>query len=96
MRSQLVWSSVQRRQTHKRAMFQGPQNLLRELFVPHRYRSSQSRFLRSLSGIDVPNAEYFQFGAFDQIEAAPVDWKVLEAQMGTPFDLTHVLQNQDS
>ncbi len=72
----------------------GPQNLLRDRVVPHDVVLRDPAFLRPLSGIDVPNGEYSQFGAFDLIEAGPGDWRVLEHHMGTPFGLAHVLQNR--
>lgn len=72
----------------------GTQNVLRERIVPHDVVLRDPAFLRPFSGIEVPNGEYSQFGAFDLVEVAPDDWQVVEHHMGTPFGLAHVLQNR--
>ena len=38
--------------------------------------------------------EYSQFGAFDLVESERGNWEVVEHHMGTPFGLSHVLQNR--
>lgn len=72
----------------------GKQRILRERVIPHALALSDPAFLRQLSGIDVPGGEYSQFGAFDLVEAADGDWRVIEHHMGTPFGVSHVLQNR--
>lgn len=71
----------------------GDQNLLRERIIPHEVALRDTAFLRPLSGIVVPNGEYSQFGAFDLVNAGD-SWQVVEHHMGTPFGLSHVLQNR--
>jgi len=72
----------------------GPQNILRERRIPHELALRDPAFLRQLSGIEVPEGEYSQFGAFDLVKDAEGDWRVVEHHMGTPFGLSHVLQNR--
>ncbi|MEO0508749.1 MAG: circularly permuted type 2 ATP-grasp protein [Verrucomicrobiota bacterium] len=72
----------------------GPQEILRQRVIPHGIALRDPAFLRPLSGIEVPNGEYSQFGAFDLVETEPGNWKVVEHHMGTPFGLAHVLQNR--
>lgn len=74
-------------------MFQG-QEILRQRVIPHAIALRDPAFLRPLSGIQVPGGEYSQFGAFDLIEVEPGNWQVVEHHMGTPFGLSHVLQNR--
>lgn len=69
------------------------QDILRERIVPHQIVLSDPAFLRPLSGIQVPNGEYSQFGAFDLVNVEGT-WQVLEHHMGTPFGLSHVLQHR--
>lgn len=70
------------------------QNVLRDRILPYDVALRDPAFLRPFSGIEVPNGEYSQFGAFDLVEVAPDDWRVVEHHMGTPFGLAHVLQNR--
>jgi len=70
------------------------QKILHQRVVPHEIALRDPAFLRPLSGIEVPNGEYSQFGAFDLIETEPGNWQVVEHHMGTPFGLSHVLQNR--
>jgi len=72
----------------------GPQKLLQQRIVPHELALRDPAFLRQLSGIEVPNGEYSQFGAFDLVEVEAGEWRVIEHHMGTPFGLSHVLQNR--
>jgi len=74
-------------------MFAG-QDILRQRRIPHSVALRDPAFLRPLSGIEVPNGEYSQFGAFDLVEVEAGDWRVVEHHMGTPFGLSHVLQNR--
>ena len=70
------------------------QAILRDKVVPHDLVLRDPAFLRELSGIDVPNGEYSQFGAFDLVDAGEGDWQIVEHHMGTPFGVSHVLQNR--
>ena len=70
------------------------QNILRDRVIPHDVALRDPAFLRQLSGIEVPYGEYSQFGAFDLVDAGGGDWRVLEHHMGTPFGVSHVLQNR--
>jgi uncharacterized circularly permuted ATP-grasp superfamily protein/uncharacterized alpha-E superfamily protein len=70
------------------------QKILRDRVIPHDLALRDPAFLRQLSGIEVPNGEYSQFGAFDLVEAGVGDWRVVEHHMGVPFGLSHVLQNR--
>jgi len=70
------------------------QAILRQRVIPHEIALRDPAFLRPLSGIEVPAGEYSQFGAFDLVETEPGTWKVVEHHMGTPFGLSHVLQNR--
>lgn len=70
------------------------QKILQQRVIPHGIALRDPAFLRPLSGIEVPGNEYSQFGAFDLIEVGPGEWKVIEHHMGTPFGLSHVLQNR--
>ena len=70
------------------------QNILRQRVIPHDLALRDPAFLRPLSGIEVPEGEYSQFGAFDLVDAGEGDWRVVENHMGTPFGLSHVLQNR--
>lgn len=70
------------------------QVLLRNRVIPHELALRDPAFLRELSGIEVPFGEYSQFGAFDLVDAGGGNWQVLEHHMGTPFGVSHVLQNR--
>lgn len=70
------------------------QRILQQRVIPHAIALRDPAFLRPLSGIQVPDDQYSQFGAFDLIEVEPGNWQVLEHHMGTPFGLSHVLQNR--
>lgn len=70
------------------------QTMLQQRVIPHGIALRDPAFLRPLSGIEVPAGEYSQFGAFDLVEVEPGDWRVVEHHMGTPFGLSHVLQNR--
>ena len=70
------------------------QSILRSRVIPHGIALRDPAFLRPLSGIEVPNGEYSQFGAFDLVEVDHGNWKIVEHHMGTPFGLSHVLQNR--
>ncbi len=70
------------------------QRVLKERVIPQNVALQDPAFLRPLSGIEVPNGEYSQFGAFDLVDAGEGDWRILEHHMGTPFGLSHVLQNR--
>lgn len=72
----------------------GPQQILRERVIPHELALRDPALLRQLSGIEVPKGEYSQFGAFDLIDAGGGNWQVCEHHMGTPFGISHVLQNR--
>jgi uncharacterized circularly permuted ATP-grasp superfamily protein/uncharacterized alpha-E superfamily protein len=72
----------------------GAQKILRDRAIPHDVALRDPAFLRQLCGIEVPNGEYSQFGAFDLVDAGGGDWRVLEQHMGTPFGVSHVLQNR--
>lgn len=72
----------------------GAQEILHQRIIPHGIALRDPAFLRPLSGIEVPNGEYSQFGALDLVEVEPGNWRVLEHHMGTPFGLSHVLQNR--
>lgn len=70
------------------------QSILRNRVIPHDLALRDPAFLRELSGIEVPFGEYSQFGAFDLVDAGGGNWRVLEHHMGTPFGVSHVLQNR--
>ena len=70
------------------------QQILRDRVIPHDLALRDPAFLRELSGIEVPYGEYSQFGAFDLVDAGAGNWQVLEHHMGTPFGVSHVLQNR--
>jgi uncharacterized circularly permuted ATP-grasp superfamily protein/uncharacterized alpha-E superfamily protein len=70
------------------------QSILRDRVIPHDVALRDPAFLRELSGIEVPYGEYSQFGAFDLVDAGEGNWQVLEHHMGTPFGVSHVLQNR--
>lgn len=70
------------------------QAILRDKVIPHELALRDPAFLRELSGIEVPNGEYSQFGAFDLVDGGDGDWQVIEHHMGTPFGVSHVLQNR--
>jgi uncharacterized circularly permuted ATP-grasp superfamily protein/uncharacterized alpha-E superfamily protein len=70
------------------------QQILRDRVIPHDLALRDPAFLRELSGIEVPYGEYSQFGAFDLVDAGEGQWQVLEHHMGTPFGVSHVLQNR--
>lgn len=70
------------------------QKILRDRVIPHDLALRDPAFLRQLSGIEVPFGEYSQFGAFDLVDAGEGNWQVLEHHMGTPFGVSHVLQNR--
>lgn len=70
------------------------QSILRNRVIPHDLALRDPAFLRELSGIEVPYGEYSQFGAFDLVDAGEGNWQVLEHHMGTPFGVSHVLQNR--
>ncbi len=70
------------------------QKILRDRVIPHDLALRDPAFLRELSGIAVPYGEYSQFGAFDLVDAGEGNWQVLEHHMGTPFGVSHVLQNR--
>jgi uncharacterized circularly permuted ATP-grasp superfamily protein/uncharacterized alpha-E superfamily protein len=70
------------------------QGILRDKVIPHDLVLRDPAFLRELSGIEVPNGEYSQFGAFDLVDAGAGDWQIIEHHMGTPFGVSHVLQNR--
>lgn len=70
------------------------QDILRARVIPHDLALRDPAFLRELSGIEVPYGEYSQFGAFDLVDAGEGQWQVLEHHMGTPFGVSHVLQNR--
>jgi len=70
------------------------QHILRDKVIPHDLVLRDPAFLRELSGIEVPYGEYSQFGAFDLVDAGEGDWQVIEHHMGTPFGVSHVLQNR--
>lgn len=70
------------------------QEILRSRVVPHDVVLRDPGFLRPLCGIEVPNGEYSQFGAFDLVEVQKDQWEVVEHHMGTPFGLSHALQNR--
>ncbi len=72
----------------------GAQEILRQRKLPHDLALRDPAFLRQLVGIEVPHGEYSQFGAFDLVEAGEGDWRVTEHHMGTPFGISHVLQNR--
>jgi uncharacterized circularly permuted ATP-grasp superfamily protein/uncharacterized alpha-E superfamily protein len=69
------------------------QDILQQRIIPHEIALGDPAFLRPLSGIAVPNGEYSQFGAFDLVNVGD-SWQVVEHHMGTPFGLSHVLQNR--
>lgn len=70
------------------------QAILRDKVIPHDLVLRDPAFLRELSGIEVPYGEYSQFGAFDLVDAGEGDWQIIEHHMGTPFGVSHVLQNR--
>lgn len=70
------------------------QKILHDRVIPHDVALRDPAFLRQLSGIEVPAGEYSQFGAFDLVDTGNGDWRVLEHHMGTPFGVSHVLQNR--
>lgn len=70
------------------------QAILRDKVISHDLVLRDPAFLRELSGIEVPDGEYSQFGAFDLVDAGEGDWQVVEHHMGTPFGVSHVLQNR--
>lgn len=70
------------------------QLILRDKVIPHDLVLRDPAFLRELSGIEVPDGEYSQFGAFDLLDAGEGDWQIIEHHMGTPFGVSHVLQNR--
>ncbi len=70
------------------------QSILKQRVIPHELALSDPAFLRQLSGIEVPFGEYSQFGAFDLVNQGAGDWRVVEHHMGTPFGMSHVLQNR--
>ncbi|WP_269522965.1 circularly permuted type 2 ATP-grasp protein [Coraliomargarita parva] len=72
----------------------GAQNILRERVISHDLPLRDPAFQRQLSGIEVPYGEYSQFGAFDLVDVGDGDWRVVEHHMGTPFGISHVLQNR--
>jgi len=72
----------------------GAQKILRQRVIPHELALRDPALLRQLSGIEVPHGEYSQFGAFDLVDAGGGNWQVSENHMGTPFGLSHVLQNR--
>ncbi len=72
----------------------GAQNVLREKVIPHEFALRDPAFLRQISGVEVPDGEYSQFGAFDLINIPDKGWRVLRHHMGTPFGMSHVLQNR--
>ncbi len=72
----------------------GEQEILKQRIIPHDLALRDPAFLRQLSGIPVPDGEYSQFGAFDLVDAGGGDWRVVEHHMGTPFGMSHVLQNR--
>jgi len=70
------------------------QRILQDKVIPHDLVLRDPAFLRELSGIEVPDGEYSQFGAFDLLDAGDGDWQIVEHHMGTPFGVSHVLQNR--
>lgn len=70
------------------------QAILKQRVIPHDLVLRDPAFLRQLSGIEVPGGEYSQFGALDLVNHGDGDWKVVEHHMGTPFGMSHVLQNR--
>ncbi|WP_169305294.1 circularly permuted type 2 ATP-grasp protein [Coraliomargarita akajimensis] len=70
------------------------QLILKQRAIPTDLALRDPAFLRQLSGIEVPFGEYSQFGAFDLVQIEAGDWRVVEHHMGTPFGLSHVLQNR--
>lgn len=72
----------------------GPQKALRNRVLPHAIALRDPAFLRQLSGIPVAGGEYSQFGAFDLVRTEGGEWQILENHMGTPFGVSHVLQNR--
>jgi uncharacterized circularly permuted ATP-grasp superfamily protein/uncharacterized alpha-E superfamily protein len=70
------------------------QRILRDKIIPHDLVLRDPAFLRELSGIEVPDGEYSQFGAFDLVDAGDGDWQIIEHHMATPFGVSHVLQNR--
>lgn len=72
----------------------GEQRILRDRVIPHEVALGDPAFLRQLSGINVQGNEYSQFGAFDLVEDVDGEWRVIEHHMGTPFGVSHVLQNR--
>ena len=72
----------------------GEQKILRQRVIPHEIALRDPALLRQLSGIEVPVGEYSQFGAFDLVDAGGGNWQVSEHHMGTPFGISHVLQNR--
>ncbi|MFC5051865.1 circularly permuted type 2 ATP-grasp protein [Rubritalea spongiae] len=72
----------------------GDQQVLRQRVIPHELALRDPALLRQLNGIEVPHGEYSQFGAFDLVDVGGGNWKVSENHMGTPFGISHVLQNR--
>ncbi|MGJ8672730.1 circularly permuted type 2 ATP-grasp protein [Rubritalea sp.] len=72
----------------------GSQNVLRQRVIPHELALRDPALLRQLNGIEAPNGEYSQFGAFDLVDVGGGNWQVSENHMGTPFGISHVLQNR--
>ncbi|MFT6236203.1 MAG: putative circularly permuted ATP-grasp superfamily protein, partial [Lentimonas sp.] len=72
----------------------GAQKILSQRVIPHELVLRDPALLRQLSGIDVPHGEYSQFGAFDLVDVGGGNWKVCENHIGTPFGISHVLQNR--
>jgi uncharacterized circularly permuted ATP-grasp superfamily protein/uncharacterized alpha-E superfamily protein len=72
----------------------GAQSALHARMIPHAVALRDPAFIRQLSGIPVAGGEYSQFGAFDLVCAGEGNWRVLEHHMGTPFGVSHVLQNR--
>jgi len=70
------------------------QQILKQRVIPHELALRDPAFLRQLSGITVPFGEYSQFGAFDLVDLGGGDWRIVEHHMGTPFGMSHVLQNR--
>ena len=59
-----AWFSVRLPSMRSRRMSSGDKKCFANRLIPHEVVLRDPGFLRPLSGIEVPNGEYSQFGAF--------------------------------
>lgn len=75
-------------------IYNGPQRLLRDGFLPPALVYANPNFLRACRGISVPNGTYLHLAAIDLARSPSGEWWALSDRLQAPGGIGYVLENR--